>query len=175
MSYIRWFEEISAADVDSVGGKGANLGEMAVTGLPVPPGFCLTASAYREFIQATGLDEAVRSILAETKLDDPADVKTNAAHIRGLITKQAVPATIAQEIRDGYRRLGQELGSVNMTQVPVAVRSSATAEDLPTASFAGQQDTYLNVLGDAELLDRVRDCWASLDGSGHFVSHEARF
>jgi len=162
MSYTRWFQEIGAAEVDLVGGKGANLGEMATRGLPVPPGFCLTASAYREFIQAAGLDETIRNILAETQLDDPADVKAKSARIRGLITEQSVPTTIAREILDGYHRLGQELGSVDVAQVPVAVRSSATAEDLPTASFAGQQDTYLNVRGEAELLDRVKHCWASL-------------
>jgi len=162
MSYTRWFQEIGAAEVDLVGGKGANLGEMATRGLPVPPGFCLTASAYREFIQATDLDETIRNILAETQLDDPADVKAKSARIRGLITEQSVPTTIAREILDGYHRLGQELGSVDVAQVPVAVRSSATAEDLPTASFAGQQDTYLNVRGEAELLDRVKHCWASL-------------
>jgi len=162
MTYIRWFEEVGAAQVDLVGGKGANLGEMTTRDLPVPPGFCLTASAYREFIQATGLDETIRNILAETQLDDPADVKAKSARIRGLITEQSVPTTIAREILDGYHRLGQELGSVDVAQVPVAVRSSATAEDLPTASFAGQQDTYLNVRGEAELLDRVKHCWASL-------------
>ena len=162
MSYTRWFQEIGAAEVDLVGGKGANLGEMATRGLPVPPGFCLTASAYREFIQATGLDETIRNILADTQLDDPADVKAKTARIRGLITEQPVPTTIAREILDGYDRLGQELAAVDVTQVPVAVRSSATAEDLPTASFAGQQETYLNVRGDAELLDRVKHCWASL-------------
>jgi phosphoenolpyruvate synthase/pyruvate phosphate dikinase len=155
MSYIRWFGEIRATEVESVGGKGANLGEMVSAGLPVPPGFCLTASAYRDFIRADGLDEVIRDVFAEVSTDDPINVEAKTAHIRALITQRAVPAAMAREILDAYGRLGQE-------QVPVAVRSSATAEDLPTASFAGQQDTYLNVRGDAELLDRVKDCWASL-------------
>jgi len=162
MTYIRWFEEVGAPDVGLVGGKGANLGEMATRGLPVPPGFCLTASAYREFIQVTGLDETIRNILAATQLDDPADVKAKTERIRGLITEQPVPTTIAREILDGYHRLGRELGAVEVVQVPVAVRSSATAEDLPTASFAGQQDTYLNVCGTDDLLEWVKHCWASL-------------
>ncbi|MFQ5859489.1 MAG: PEP/pyruvate-binding domain-containing protein, partial [Anaerolineae bacterium] len=162
MNYIRWFHEVGAADVGLVGGKGANLGEMAVAGLPVPPGFCLTAAAYREFTQATGLDEIIRSILAETRLDDPADVEAKTARIRGFIAQQEVPATMAQQILDGYHRLAQELGAPDVAHVPVAVRSSATAEDLPTASFAGQQDTYLNIRGDDELLEHVKHCWASL-------------
>ena len=162
MNYIRWFQEVGVADAGLVGGKGANLGEMVVAGLPVPPGFCLTAAAYRAFIQATGLDGAIRSVLAETRLDDPADVEAKTAHIRGLITEQQVPVMMAQQILDGYHRLGQELEVPDAAQVPVAVRSSATAEDLPTASFAGQQDTYLNVRGADELLEHIKHCWASL-------------
>jgi len=162
MNYIRWFQEVGVADVGLVGGKGANLGEMVVAGLPVPPGFCLTAAAYRAFIQATGLDEAIRSVLAEARLEDPADVEAKTARIRGLIAEQEVPATMAQEILDSYQRLGQELVVPGAAQIPAAVRSSATAEDLPTASFAGQQDTYLNVRGADELLEHVKYCWASL-------------
>jgi len=162
MSYIRWFQEVGVADAGLVGGKAANLGEMVVAGLPVPPGFCLTVAAYRTFIRATGLDETIRSILAETRLDDPADVEAKTARIRGLIAEQQVPAMMAQQILNSYHRLGQELGVTGAAQVPVAVRSSATAEDLPTASFAGQQDTYLNVRGADELLEHIKYCWASL-------------
>jgi pyruvate,water dikinase len=162
MNYIRWFQEVGASDGGLVGGKGANLGEMVVAGLPVPPGFCLTAPAYRTFIQATGLDESIRSVLADSRLEDPTDVEATTARIRGLITKQQVPARMTQQIRDGYYRLGHELNTAEIAQVPVAVRSSATAEDLPTASFAGQQDTYLNVRGADELLEHIKYCWASL-------------
>ncbi|MFQ5343039.1 MAG: PEP/pyruvate-binding domain-containing protein [Anaerolineae bacterium] len=162
MNYIRWFQEVGAGNVDLVGGKGANLGEMAAAGLPVPPGFCLTAAAYRDFIQATGLDATIRSILAETRQDEPANVEAKTARIRDLITAQDVPAAMVQQILDAYHRLGEELGTSDAEAVPVAVRSSATAEDLPTASFAGQQDTYLNVRGTEDLLDHVRRCWASL-------------
>jgi len=162
MSYIRWFQEVGVADAGLVGGEGANLGEMVVAGLPVPPGFCLTAAAYREFIQATGLDESIRSVLADTRLDDPADVEAKTARIRNLIAEQQVPSMMAQQILDGYHRLGQKLVVPGAAQVAVAVRSSATAEDLPTASFAGQQDTYLNVRGADELLAHIKYCWASL-------------
>jgi phosphohistidine swiveling domain-containing protein len=162
MKYTRWFQEIGAGDVDTVGGKGANLGEMVAAGLPVPPGFCLTAAAYRDFVQAAGLDVTIGTILSETRPEDPASVETQAARIRELITTQPVPDLIAQETLHAYHRLGQDLGVGDVSRMPVAVRSSATAEDLPTASFAGQQDTYLNVRGESDLLDRVRDCWASL-------------
>ncbi|MCL7453850.1 MAG: PEP-utilizing enzyme [Anaerolineae bacterium] len=162
MTYIRWFHEIRAEDVDSVGGKGANLGEMVAAGLPVPPGFCLAASAYRDFVASTGLDQELSSILAQIRPDDPADAGLHAARIRSRIAAQSVPEGIARQVLVAYRRLASELGAVDPSRIPVAVRSSATAEDLPTASFAGQQETYLNVRGEAELLERIKDCWASL-------------
>ncbi|MCC7355105.1 MAG: hypothetical protein IT330_15275 [Anaerolineae bacterium] len=162
MNYIRWFQEISAADVGLVGGKGANLGEMAAAGLPVPPGFCLSAAAYRDFIQAADLTEPIRSILAETRPDDPTGVEAATARIRSLIVEQEMPTPIAWQVLTAYQHLARELGMAGEAPVPVAVRSSATAEDLPTASFAGQQETYLNVRGGDELLRRVKDCWASL-------------
>jgi phosphohistidine swiveling domain-containing protein len=162
LEHIRWFEEITAADMDVVGGKGANLGEMVAAGLPVPPGFCITTSGYREFIEGAGLDQAIDDILSQVRGDDPARIVAGAARIRSLIAAQPVPAVLACAITRGYHRLGQLQGAEDPTRTPVAVRSSATAEDLLTASFAGQQDTYLNVRGDLDLLDRVRDCWASL-------------
>jgi phosphohistidine swiveling domain-containing protein len=162
MTYIRWFDEVGAADVGLVGGKAANLGEMVAAGLPVPPGFCLCAQAYRDFIQATELDEPIRSILAETRQYDPADVEVKSALIRDLFLQHRVPRAIAEEIGDSYRHLVRQLGRADVSAVPVAVRSSATAEDLPTASFAGQQDTYLNVCGTGQLVACVRECWASL-------------
>ncbi len=173
MSYIRWFHEVGAADVELVGGKGANLGEMASAGLPVPPGFCLTAAAYRDFIQATGMDGTIGGILAESRLDDPAEVEASTARIRGLFAEQPVPAMMATQAVDAYHRLGQQLGVPDMTQFPVAVRSSATAEDLPSASFAGQQETYLNVCGAESLLEHVKHCWASL-WTARAVTYRAR-
>jgi phosphohistidine swiveling domain-containing protein len=173
MTYIRWFSEICAADVGLVGGKAANLGEMVASGLPVPPGFCLCAQAYRDFIRAARLAEPILSILAATRQDDPADVEVKTARIRDLFTQRAVPPDIAGQLEDSYQRLARELGKWDVSQVPVAVRSSATAEDLPTASFAGQQDTYLNVCGTGELVDCVRKCWASL-WTARAVTYRAR-
>src|SRR3954452_389825 len=125
--------ELRSADLPWVGGKAANLGELISVGLPVPGGFCLTTEAYAR-------------AAADVDTTDP-------ARARDLLRTVAVPDDIAAAITSVYRRLGS---------VPVSVRSSATAEDLPTASFAGQQDTYLNVVGADALLDAVRSCWASL-------------
>lgn len=158
-NYIRTFNEIAVSNVGIVGGKGANLGEMTRTGLPVPPGFCLTAAAYRAFIQATRADESIGAILAETRMDDPEHVEAQTARIRDFLCAQPMPRDIQTQILDAYSRLANELREATPR---VAVRSSATAEDLPTASFAGQQDTYLNIRGDDALLEHVKRCWASL-------------
>jgi pyruvate,water dikinase len=128
----------------------------------VPPGFCLTAEAYRDFIQATGLDGTIGEILADTDQEDSVDIAAKSALIRSAIVEQEMPEYIAQQLRDCYARLDRELGTKDVTRAPVAVRSSATAEDLPTASFAGQQETYLNVRGTDDLLERTKHCWASL-------------
>lgn len=162
MNYIRWFDDIGAGDVGVVGGKGANLGEMAQAGLPVPPGFCLASAAYRDFIRETDLEAAISRILAAMQPGEPADVESKSAQIRALIVEKNVPEHIADQVRESYRRLAEMLGDSADVDVPVAVRSSATAEDLPTASFAGQQDTYLNIRGAQALLDHVKRCWASL-------------
>ena len=159
MNNIRWFNEIGAGDVGSVGGKGANLGEMTRAGLPVPPGFCVTADAYRAFIETTRAAETIRDILAELKPDDPTDAEEKTARIRDFLDAQPMLAEIANQVLESYHALGKQFDA---QQIPVAVRSSATAEDLPTASFAGQQDTYLNIRGDDELLANVKRCWASL-------------
>ncbi len=162
MSGIRWFEEITVGDIDIVGGKGANLGEMARAGFPVPPGFCVVAPAYRQMIEESGLHPQIEATLGQMVVDDPADVSLKSASIRELILGQPMPASLADEIIGGYRQLGVKMGLEDPLSTPVAIRSSATAEDLPTASFAGQQDTYLNVRGPEALLDHIRRCWASL-------------
>ena len=162
MNNIRWFQDISAEEIELVGGKGANLGEMARAGFPVPPGFCVIAPAYREMIEATGLHPVIQSILYKMDMNDPADVAARSAEIRDHITNQPMPESLSAEIARSYERLGREMGLDDPTSAPVAIRSSATAEDLPTASFAGQQDTYLNIRGEQALLDHIRQCWASL-------------
>jgi phosphohistidine swiveling domain-containing protein len=162
MQYIRWFQDIHASDVELVGGKGANLGEMVHAGLPVPPGFCLIARAYRDFIQRTGLEQTIREIWMSIDPQEPISLESAAGRIRGLIISQPIWDSMAFEILESYRKLSQQSRLNDTGPLAVAVRSSATAEDLPTASFAGQQDTYLNVRGEDALLDHVKSCWASL-------------
>jgi pyruvate,water dikinase len=151
--------EATAATVPVVGGKAANLGELLTAGLPVPDGFCLTTAAYR---QATaghaeggpGLLAAIHHALKTTNDDDLPALASLAGQARDVILAAPVPPDIAAAVEAAYMALGSD--------VPVAVRSSATAEDLPSASFAGQQDTYLNVVGAAAVVEAVRECWASL-------------
>jgi pyruvate,water dikinase len=144
MSYVVRFADLGRGDIAVAGGKGANLGELTRAGLPVPPGFVLTTDAYRAFVEDVGAE--IRTLAADPDA-------TAGARIRALITSRQIPDAMAREITDAWTALGGR---------PVAVRSSATAEDLEGASFAGQQDTYLNVDGPAALLDAVRRCWASL-------------
>ncbi|BCW57127.1 PEP/pyruvate-binding domain-containing protein [Arthrobacter sp. StoSoilB20] len=136
-----------------VGGKGANLGELAGAGLPVPPGFCLTTAAYRYALSAIGLDK-VFAALKGTSASQLDQLNGLAADARSLVLEAGVPAVISEAVRAAYGQMGDN--------VPVAVRSSATAEDLAFASFAGQQDTFLNVVGVESVLDAVSRCWASL-------------
>jgi len=150
---VLWLDEIGSEDLGAVGGKGASLGEMTGAGLPVPPGFVVTAGSYRTFIEETGIDEE----LFEAVDVDPEDSKALAGAERRaeeLILGTEMPAEMRQGILDAYADLDDG-------DAFVAVRSSATAEDLPDASFAGQQETFLNVQGDA-LIQRIKECWASL-------------
>jgi pyruvate,water dikinase len=149
---------LNLANIDAgmllrVGGKAANLGETTRAGLPVPPGFCLTTDAYRRAVGPAGLED-VHGALAATGPHELAALAGLAARARELILRADIPPEIASAVRKSYAAMG--------TDVPVAVRSSATAEDLPFASFAGQQDTYLNVVGADAVLSAVRQCWASL-------------
>ena len=159
MTYVLRFDEVGKDNIPQVGGKGANLGEMVGAGLPVPPGFCITAQAYQDFLVDGGLLEPIDEILADMQPDNMEDVKSRSEKIRDLITGSAIPAEIEQGITEAYLELCNQLEQPDM---PVAVRSSATAEDLPGASFAGQQDTYLNIRGVPSVLEHSRLCWASL-------------
>jgi rifampicin phosphotransferase len=152
-SLVREFARVDAGMLALVGGKGANLGEMTRAGLPVPPGFCLTTEAYRAVAAGAGL-EPVLDALARTSAEDLSTLADLAGQARDHMLAAPVPAAIGRAVVAAYRQLGEN--------VPVAVRSSATAEDLPSASFAGQQDTYLNVVGADALQDAIRRCWASL-------------
>ena len=161
---IKWFPEIDKNSVSVVGGKGANLGEIYNLGIPVPPGFVITARAYSHFIKENNLDEKISNLLKEIKYEDTAQLDKIAEEIRNLITNGKIPKDLTEEILESYENLGakpsREGGSVEdilgeNEEIPVAVRSSSTAEDLAEASFAGQQETYLNIRGEKELLKEL--------------------
>ncbi len=152
---VLWLDEIGADDIEAVGGKGASLGELTGAGLPVPPGFVVTASTYRSFIENAGIDEELFEAV-DVDVEDSAALASAADRAHELITETPFPDELRDEILSAYRDVGP-----SDEEAFVAVRSSATAEDLPDASFAGQQETFLNVTEEA-LLDRVRRCWASL-------------
>jgi rifampicin phosphotransferase len=152
MRYVKRLDEIGRGDIELAGGKGANLGELTRAGMPVPPGFVLSTATYRAFVSANGLDEQILTLAQLPTDTGTSGYETAADRIRTLFTDAEIPEQLAAEIAEARSALGD---------VAVAVRSSATAEDLEGASFAGQQDTYLNVRGDA-LLAAVRACWASL-------------
>jgi pyruvate,water dikinase len=158
---ILWFEELDKGDIPLVGGKNANLGEMLQAKIPVPPGFAITAQAYHEFLTKTGIAGKVYSTITETVTDpeNPKHYEEASKRIRQLIESTPVPVEIEKAIKAAYETLNKKL---SMADTFVAVRSSATAEDLPDASFAGQQETYLNVRGADDLLDKTRKCWSSL-------------
>ncbi|MDW8021148.1 MAG: phosphoenolpyruvate synthase [Nitrososphaerota archaeon] len=159
--YIYWFEELDRDKIPLVGGKCANLGEMINAGIPVPPGFAVSAHAYKRFIEETKIAQKIYDILDETITDpkDPKQYEEASKKIRSLIESTPIPDYLQREIVEAYKELSKRTG---VKDVYVAVRSSATAEDLPGASFAGQQETYLNVRGERELLESVRKCWSSL-------------
>jgi pyruvate,water dikinase len=144
------------AGVPVLGGKGINLCKMMAAGFPVPPGFVLTTEAYRRFLQANGLGPRIAELAASIDPSSPTSVDTISAKIRALFADKPVPPDLERKIKDAYRQLDSSC------QAPVAVRSSATAEDLAEASFAGQQDTYLNIRGEQAVIGAVRSCWGSL-------------
>jgi pyruvate,water dikinase len=158
---VIWFENLRKTDIPLVGGKNANLGEMLSAGIPVPHGFAITAYAYKRFIEETGIANEIYKIIKETVKDpnDPKQYEEASKKIRALIESTPMPKDIEEAIRAAYRELCRRL---NLSDVFVAVRSSATAEDLPDASFAGQQETYLNVRGEDEVIEKTVKCWSSL-------------
>ncbi|MDH5532700.1 MAG: phosphoenolpyruvate synthase, partial [Candidatus Bathyarchaeota archaeon] len=158
---IIWFEEVGKEGVPLVGGKVANLGEMLRAGIPVPPGFAVTAQAYKKFITETGIAEKIYKTIEETVTDInvPQQFEEASKRVRKIIESTPIPREIEEAIEKAYKKLSKRTKS---TRVFVAVRSSATAEDLPGASFAGQQETYLNVRGDRELVQKTIRCWSSL-------------
>ena len=158
MPNVLWLEEIKKEDIISVGGKGASLGEMTSLGLPVPKAFVVTAQAFRRFLVETGIEDTLFRKLERLDVDDNGALESVSREVQDIVLSVEIPDQIREAIIDAYARMGEN-GEV------VAVRSSATAEDLPEASFAGQQETFLNVLGNDDLLDAVQRCWASLYGA----------
>ncbi|SEA32619.1 pyruvate, water dikinase [Thalassobacillus cyri] len=157
--YIRLFEEIHKEDIPLVGGKGANLGELINGGVKVPPGFCVTAKAYSDFIAERNLDKYILELVNGLDIENHEQLQIISAEIRNLILTTDILEPIEMEIRKAYAQFQRNL---QVDDLYVAVRSSATAEDLPEASFAGQQDTYLEIEGIAEVIHHIKKCWASL-------------
>ena len=159
-AYLLWFDQLEREDVAIAGGKSSSLGEMtSKVEVPVPYGFATTANAYRYFFEKTGLDLEIKELVSElVDVENSALLREVCAKMRQVIMEKEMPADLAAEIAEAYAELGRRVGQ---DQPFVAVRSSATAEDLPDASFAGQQDTYLNVQGADVIVQKVKECYAS--------------
>ena len=164
--YVAWFKDLNKDSIPIAGGKGSNLGEMFNLNFPVPPGFAVTAQTYKEYLDRTGIKPKIASLLQGMNVEDTTTLQKVADQVQQLIVSTPIPEDIAEEIRDNYELLGANRKKasdlVSSGDVFVAVRSSATAEDLPSASFAGQQATYLNVKGKTRVVIAVLSCWASL-------------
>ena len=159
---VRPFERLSRGDVAYAGGKGANLGELTAAGFPVPPGFVVGAPAYAAFCDATGLRGRIERRLASVDVERTEELERAAGEVRAMIEAEPLPSELASAIGDAYDRLAASAGD---PETPVAVRSSATAEDTESASFAGMNETILNVHGRDAVLEAVRRCWSSLFGA----------
>lgn len=159
MDYVKFFNEMSKDDIPVVGGKCANLGEMVKVGLPVPPGFGVTAQSFKKFLKVKKLDKKIYAILKKTDVNNPTELERNTERIRKMIIKSSVPREIKTKIFSAYDALFRKR---LMKYDIVIARSSATAEDLPDASFAGQQVSVYNIRNKKELLEAVKKCWASL-------------
>ncbi len=162
MEIVKWFEEIGKSDVNKAGGKGANLGELVKAGLPVPPGFVVTAQAYQLFTTVSGLSPKIMHSIEGLDVDDTFSLQAKAREIQQMIIATEVPANIQSEIIKAYEVLS---GRDSVKAQFVAVRSSATMEDSEQASFAGMNATFLNVRGKEDLIEKIKECWASLYGA----------
>lgn len=159
MTYIIRFKDLNKNALPQVGGKNASLGELINAGIRVPPGFAVTTDSYLSFITATDIKDEIQKIIAKLKPGDIDVLNATSQEIQQLIMNKPMPDNIRSVIDDTYKEL---CSTCEVEDLPVAVRSSATAEDLPNASFAGQQDTYLWIQGSDRVVDKVQRCWASL-------------
>jgi len=187
--FVKWFSELGRGSLPVAGGKGANLAEMANMGLPVPPGFAVTAGAYHYYIEKTGLKETVARIIKEIQFEDTAELHEGSRIIQELIVKAKMPEEMQEEILEAYEALSTDKDALSKASSDVltilrnsyepmfvAVRSSATAEDLADASFAGQQETFLNVKGNVALITAVKKCFASLfTARAMYYRHKKKF
>ncbi len=160
MKYTLFFKEALPEEYYLLGGKGASLASMSAADLPVPVGFCITTHAYADFLHGSALAEAIYEKVNSIDCANVAELDKVSEEVRGLLLVSPLPSEVEHSIKASYHQLCALAGATN--DLPVAVRSSATAEDLPDASFAGQQDTYLWVVGEEEVIEHVRRCWASL-------------
>ncbi|MEM2947900.1 MAG: phosphoenolpyruvate synthase [Candidatus Anstonellales archaeon] len=158
MEYVKWFEELRRTHIGIAGGKGANLGEMTSAGFPIPPGFVVTSNAYFKHLEHNELTNLIKDILVDLDVNDTKMLESASQRIKELIMSGEVPPDVRKEIVEAYKELCRREGKPTY----VAVRSSATAEDLPEASFAGQQKTLLNVIGEGDVVEAVKEDWASL-------------
>jgi pyruvate,water dikinase len=159
MPYTLWFDKAGKEALGLVGGKNASLGELIKADIPVPPGFSVTTEAYGEFLSGSGIREKIEEILSRIDFQDMTSLEKGSKTIRNLMNEAPLPKKIEEEICSNYQALAQVFDAPNLA---VAVRSSATAEDMPGASFAGQQDTFLWVSGSEEVLEKTKLCMSSL-------------
>ena len=159
MNYVEFFRNLGKDDIPVAGGKGANLGELTNAGIPVPPGFVITSETYHKFITKTGIEDKIIEMLDGLDINDTQQLNKVSDDIKELIITTEIPDDLQRVIIEAYNALCLD---VDIEDAVVAIRSSATAEDLPDASFAGQQETYLNIAGVEDVLINVRKCWASL-------------
>ncbi|HBB76113.1 MAG: phosphoenolpyruvate synthase [Candidatus Levybacteria bacterium RIFOXYA1_FULL_41_10] len=168
---VVWFSEVDKEDISLAGGKGANLGEMTKAGFPVPNGFIVTAKAYKDFIKQNDLQVKINHLLGTVDFNNQDSLSQVSSHIKKQIMQGELSRDLVLDIYNHYKKLGGFL-----REALVAVRSSATAEDLPNASFAGQQETFLNIKGEANLIHNIKEAWASLfEARAIFYRHENRF
>ena len=160
--FILWFDQLGIEDVPLVGGKNASLGEMYKNliskGVNIPNGFAVTSYAYRYLLEKAGVEDEIKQILSDLNVNDMKNLQERGRKVREVIRNCHFPAELKVEIMSAYHKLCGQYGK----NTDVAVRSSATAEDLPTASFAGQQETYLNIKGEHQLIESCKKCFASL-------------
>ena len=161
-NYIRKFEELTKNDVPIAGGKGANLGELTHADAPVPPGFAVTSMTFDKFLKDTGLNSRITNRISKLDVDNTKELRSISQELQSMIMASHLPDDMRRSIAESYKELSEREGKKDPF---VAVRSSATAEDTADTSFAGMNETFLNIKGEDKLIDAVKRCWASMYGA----------